>query len=306
MQHGITKLFIGSNNFLEISDREFDEAKVAKQNLLEVLSIEEKFNLILENYAEYENELLTLSLKHMIFSGRDWSSFENEIHIISRRLINLLTICRLYIDQIPHNLNSIYGAGSGKIEMLKGRMSQEYDSNLGYRVLEALRNYVQHRGLPIYRLEYNASRQENTSGIYFKHIITPYLSVSRLKEEKRFKSVVLNELETIRDLIDLKPLVRQYMESLGRVHQFIRELLTNDVTKWDSAILQIQKLYCDQFAEDALGLAVVVQENDSNRAETIQIFDDMIKHRQWLIRKNRMLTHYNSGIISSEARPRDI
>jgi len=95
MQYGITKLLIGSNNCLDISQEEFEEAKIAKHSLVEVLSIEEKHNLILDNYAEYESELLGLGLKRMLFSDRNWSSFESEIHIVGRRLINLLTTCRL-------------------------------------------------------------------------------------------------------------------------------------------------------------------------------------------------------------------
>jgi len=136
--------------------------------------------------------------------------------------------------------------------------------------------------------------------------VTPYLSVSRLKEEKGFKSEVLEELVAIGDLIDLKPLIREYMESIGRVHLFIRELVKNDVRKWDSIIVRIQKLYCDTFGEDAVGLAAVAREATEKLTESVYIFEDVIKHRQWLERKNQSLTHYSSGIVSSESRLRSV
>lgn len=101
---------------------------------------------------------------------------------------------------------------------MKQKKSQEYDSCLGYRVIEALRNYAQHRGLPVHNLQYNSTFHPDSPNDSSEHSITPSLRVSRLKEEKKFKSSVLKELEAIGDLIDLKPLVRQYMESLGRIH----------------------------------------------------------------------------------------
>lgn len=102
MQYGITKRLIGHQNFLEISRENFDEAKMAHDCLGEALRIEEKFNIILENYREFESELLSLCLNFAIFSDRTWSSFQNEIHIVNRRVLNLLTTSRLYVDQIPH------------------------------------------------------------------------------------------------------------------------------------------------------------------------------------------------------------
>src|ERR1044072_2560892 len=117
MQYGITKLVISCNHLLEISRQEFDEARFAKRSLVDALGIEEKLDIVLENYAEYEKELLELSLKNAIFSDRNWSSFQTERRAIDRRLVNLLTACRLYVDQIPHDVNSIYGGGAGKDDL---------------------------------------------------------------------------------------------------------------------------------------------------------------------------------------------
>src|SRR5689334_1349030 len=112
MKYGVTKNHIGFKNFLEITSVEFEAAKNAKQNLIEVLGIEEKFNMILENFEEFERELLEISLRHMLFFNFSWSSFQKNSNTISRRLINLLTTCRLYFDQTPHNIKSIYGNDS--------------------------------------------------------------------------------------------------------------------------------------------------------------------------------------------------
>lgn len=311
MKYGITKLIINCKPLLEISRQEFDDARLIKRSLVKVLSIEEKLDILLESYIEYEKELYALSLKNVIFSHQDWSTFQNDRRVIDRRLINLLTACRLYVDQVIHDIQSIYGDDIGKGTLVKQRMSQEYNSNFAYRVLETFRNYVQHRGLPIYHLSYSADTEENVSGMNVRHTITPSFSVSKIKEDikkdkNKFKQAVLKELETLGDLIDLKPLIRQYMESFGRIHLFIRELLANDLTKWDSTILQIQKSFCESFGENTLGLAIVAYDDSGEIVDSEHIFKDLITHRQWLVQKNSMLTRYNSAIISSESRLRDV
>jgi hypothetical protein len=316
MQYGITKRLIGHQNFLEISREDFDEAKAAHVCLGETLRIEETFNIILENYKEFEGELLSLCLNHAIFSGRTWSSFQNEIHIVNRRVLNLLTTSRLYVDQIPHNVNAIY-RDNQKMALVKQKVSQEDDSNLGYRVIAALRNYTQHRGLPVFQLQYNDALRPDSSDHHLEHTITPSLCVSRLREEKKFKSSVLEELEGTGDLIDLKPLVRQYMESIGRIHLFIRELLTQDIAKWDSTVLELQNLFWERFgsdtsedrgsifSQDNVGLALVTRETNAEVVESVYIIEALIKRREWLVRKNNPLKRYNSAIISSESRPGD-
>jgi hypothetical protein len=231
-------------------------------------------------------------------------------------VLNLLTTSRLYVDQIPHNINGIY-ADKQKMASVERKMAHEYDSNLSYRVIEALRNYAQHRGLPVFQLQYNMPMRLDSSGNQIEYTITPSLCVSRLREEKGFKSSVLNELEGIGDLIDLKPVVRQYMESIGRIHSFVRELLTPDIAKWDSTILKLQDLFWETFGEDTkegrssifsqdnVGLALVAREDSAVVVESVYIIENLIKHREWLVGKYNTLWRYNSATVSSASRPGD-
>lgn len=304
MRYGITKTVLSCNNFIEVSRDEYETARAAKQKLAEALNIEEKINFVLENYVEYEQELLHSSLDYMMFSGRDWSSSIDEIHTINRRLINLLTTCRLYIDQTKHDINSIFEDAS-QLESLKREMSREYDSNFGYRVFEALRNYVQHRSFPIHRMGHASKRIETESGIFVKHTVAPRIDVTRLKEDEKFKRSVLNELQGLGDYVDIKPLLRQYIESLARIHTFIRNLLADKVAEWDDVILGIRKLYQPAHGDDLLGLAIVALDESDKITETVYIFDDLIKRRQWLMQKNRLVMNLSLHIITNEVETDD-
>ena len=217
-----------------ISNKDFDLLRTARTHLFKALSIEEKLNLVLENYAEFEQELFNCSVNNMLFQSGDWSSSIDEIHTVNRRIINLLTTGRLYVDQVFHNICSIYGADSEQEKVVKKQTSQEYDSNLpGYRVMEAMRNYVQHRELPIRGLSKNMRRIENGSEVFMKNTIKLSIDINTLSEDKKFKKKVLTELQSLGESVEFTPLVRQYLGSIGNIHLKIRELLSSDVLVWE-------------------------------------------------------------------------
>jgi hypothetical protein len=156
MRYGITTLVLGSPGLIEISNQDYENIKQARRILFEALYLEEKFDLLTENYIEYETDLLALSTRYMIFRDQNYSWFRREQNLISRRVINLLTACRMYLDQSEHHLHNIYNGDSPKLTDLEVEKSFQYDGHLGYRVMEALRNYVQHRGSPIQTIIFDA------------------------------------------------------------------------------------------------------------------------------------------------------
>jgi hypothetical protein len=207
---------------------------------------------------------------------------------------------RLYIDQVSHNIRSIYGADSEQEKVVKEQTSQEYDSGFpGYRVMEAMRNYVQHRELPIRGLSKNMRRIEKESEVFMKHTIKLSIDINTLNEDKKFKRKILTELQSLGESVELTPLVRQYLGSIGKIHLKIRELLSPDLLAWEKQIQHPLSQYQESTGYVDGLRAVVIDE--SKIAETISIFEDVIKRRQMLENKNRYLTHYSFHFISSEA-----
>jgi hypothetical protein len=58
---------------LALTDQVYESARSAKDGLLAALGMEEKFNLVMENYAEFENDLLRLTSSHVLFPSERWS-----------------------------------------------------------------------------------------------------------------------------------------------------------------------------------------------------------------------------------------
>jgi hypothetical protein len=148
MNFALTNAVLGYSHFVDISKEEYRAIGDSKKCLIEALYIEQKLDMVVEDYFEFEMELLATSTRQMVQWNQDYYWFQEEINRLNRRIVNLLSVCRLYLDQSIHHLSCIYGKEGEKLNNIKKKISREYDSKLGFRVMEAMRNYVQHRGFP--------------------------------------------------------------------------------------------------------------------------------------------------------------
>jgi hypothetical protein len=231
MKFYLTKLIDDKQQFFEISKDDFERLKKSRESLFQALFIEEKLEIILGNYVEYEMELLHSSANQMLFGNQDWIWFTKDINRISRRIINLHTSLRLYIDQLAHHFSTIYGSTHENVSKLKSQISKEYDRNLNYRIMSALQNYVQHRSFPIAGCKYVAKKIENIpEGEPDKlYTLMPYLKLDDLKADKKFKQSVAQEMESLGQAIDIKPIIRGYISSIGNIHNWVRKTLKADI-----------------------------------------------------------------------------
>jgi hypothetical protein len=159
---------------------------------------------------------------------------------------------------------------------------------------------IEYRGLPVHSLSYNGARDERPKRTLVRHICIPNLSVKRIREQGSFKAGVLKELETGGDLVDVKPLVREYIASIARVHEGLRNRMKTDVEAWDQTTGFVEARFRGRFGDDLVGLAVVVQDDNLRVKESAEIFEDLISRRRCLEQKNRSMSQLRSQYVSSE------
>ncbi len=299
MEYEIVKLN-GRAYSKKIDQAEFENLKVVMENLIEALSIEEKLNLVLENFAEFERDMLEISLNQMIFPSDTWSSLMTRLHTINRRLLNLLAACRLYVDHIPQNLAAIYGKNAEATQAFAEIKSQEYDSIIGYRVMEAIRNYAQHRNLPIGGISLPASRVDRPAGAVWVQTVVPYIDVTELENDKNFKPAVLGELKAQGDKAEIKLYVRQYIESIGRIHELVRQSLAPDLKKWDETVSSMLEAVKQASGEQVHAVVAFAIDENQVKPQQVTVFTDPIERRRWLEEKNRRLTHFTYHVVTSE------
>ena len=100
----LTRWTLGSPPNIEIDAARYGALKDAVEAQRIALGLEEKIHLVIANYEEFEREILTLTLVHMVHHNPNWSSMSTARLLLDRRIVNLLSTCRLYVDQVKHSV----------------------------------------------------------------------------------------------------------------------------------------------------------------------------------------------------------
>ena len=269
-----------------ITESQYLAGRTAHDVIFFGLGIEQKFNILLANYEEFESELLTRTLQRSLYDPMSWGSFKEDVDAITRRIVNLLSSGRLYTDHLRHDISGAFGQSSPESTRVLALFPSEYDSSLGYRVGEALRNFIQHRGFPISTIRYENSRLKEKNDI-IRSGVAIEMSVVALKVAGGFKSTVLKELEEIGDTHNLIFFLRKWVQSLGRIHRSYQEIVTGKLDEADRQFKNLIELAASEY-DSVVGLiAARVDEPFSGYRDDYFIFDEPTKHRVKLQERNR-------------------
>jgi len=201
---------------IELTEKEFLEIKNAKKTLRCALAIEEKFEILLSNLKELEVEIADeTSSNQALMSTSYTGSFSFRI-LLERRLANLLTSTKTYVDQVPSNVRDSFVESTGILEDVKKYFCDAYDSSIDYRIMEMLRNHVQHNGIAIHSVQHNLKRTENG----MKNEVLALSKKSELVQNRKNKKTTLNEIP---DSINLLSSCQEYVSKLAEVHRKIRD-----------------------------------------------------------------------------------
>jgi hypothetical protein len=150
---------------VEIDVKRFEAVESAKNVCLFALGLEEKFQLVVDNYIEWETELLKQAQASILRQTNKFEAMQHRI-VLARRLTNVLTGFRLFVDQADHALSKIFGNPSDELQTIKQFKAKLYDNCFGYRFLEALRNHVQHCDFPKFVFLDEAGLKQRTVELY--------------------------------------------------------------------------------------------------------------------------------------------
>jgi hypothetical protein len=309
----LKRYVLGRQPSVSISRAEYDEILDARRNVLEHLALEDLFDLLMGNYEEFERELLSLALHIATFAVtlHDWSDGVDSVQLVARRFANVLTTTHAYCDQVPHSISSLFGGDSRELETVREYFRQEHASVFGYRVCVELRRYMQHRGTVVHQLNRVGSWVTRPDGHRVRvYAVFPQVNVRRLREDAKIKAAVLADLDVDGEvtltgdrLRDLRPFVREYVSSLGRVHLKVRQLVGENAARHDAVIVRAIERFSEVAGTDAeSGLAAMeLNEQDllDGRYPTF-VMREPIDRRRSLETRNHLPTHFDSQVISNE------
>lgn len=228
----------GNHTSKNIGEPRYEKLLFAKKAITLVLLIEEAFDIVIDNYLEFENALLQTSSNNLVRFSFSIEQFTSARSLLNRLFINLLSVGSAYLGQVTIFLDSYWVDDKSKQTKIKKCICQNYDNHLGYRVLCALRNHVQHFGWPIHSVQYNIKLVGKNNDQRFLHTTVPYLKTQYLTENKGFKRNILLELEKIEEIngIDIRPLIREYIEALSDIHTSLRAAILLDMQLAENVI----------------------------------------------------------------------
>lgn len=166
------------------------------------------YKQLCDSYDEYRKYVA-----HLTESSRTKSPTTIEMREIYHKADNLFSALRAFDDRTKHNLSERYGKKSDQFTQFEAALSYEFDNVFAYRLCYQLRNYSQHAGTPITKIE-SSAHLENEVPVSFLQISIDTRVL--LAKYDRWQSKVKKELQQINGVIPLDTIFKSLMRSCSR------------------------------------------------------------------------------------------
>lgn len=303
MEFGLKRLVMGSSSFLPISPEQYQEIAQARTIIREALNLEQKFEFVVENYVEFEETLFKSGIHDIVLGMRGYQWFHLNRATFDRRIMNLLTTAISYTDSAKHHLNIIFSRDRDKVNPVMESYSAEYDSRIGFRTMCKLRNFVQHQGLPVHGSTFHSCwiERDGERKAINRNTVDPYIRPDELRSGD-FNKTILKELEELGEKIDLKFLVRDYVEGLSAAHATVRQYISESVITSNHVLESTIKYFQDELPAEKsiLGLAAVRRNENGSYEDDLAIIRDPNEYRAYLEKKNPSMVNLTRRYVSSE------
>lgn len=307
MKYYLWKAVVSPAPKLSISKNEYDRLLQSWISLAEIASLEEEWDSLIQNYIELELEMIRSAMNTMVLSHEDYHEANQTRLSFARRLSNLMQSCKSYLDHTPHHLNRLMT--NGLETKFRRVISAAYDASFSYRFMDALRNYAQHRGLPLHGATFDSgwtgdfANNGQDKGL-LRHSSYATIDLLKIRADKKFKASVLTELANSPDQLDVSILVREYVEMLADVHDSVRSLIVRELYDASNAISTAINQYAALNSGDVVGLSVAEFGDEGEGATAYQhIFEDLFDRIKRLIQRNGNLVNLRLRYVSSEITP---
>lgn len=309
MVHRLAVWAVGHGPGVEISEEIYQGGREALDRGSMAVSIEEKLEILIENLEEYERDVLGIAVRRAIRPDLREPAFFSDQQLIIRRAVNFLSAARLYRDHVFHVLSRPPMQGAALFA--KDQFRKAYDSSQDYRIVEALRNQVQHRAFPVHLVHWIARKEQaGQPEERTRFLVEPKLTVQRLSAEGGFKETVLKELEKAGiEELSVTPLFRAYIDKIAAIHSAIRQIFAIFTESDLQKIASLLELARTTLNSDGTGL--VIATSGGRQGEEEPEGDDLVEDkrfvspRAWLrwrdlVEKNQHLSGLSRRYASAE------
>ncbi|EOY4517333.1 hypothetical protein ACP51X_004475 [Vibrio vulnificus] len=185
-------------------------------------------NIIAVNTNELEGYLEENKLHKDLYESRHGQNLQMEIQ---RLYLNLASSQRAFVDTLRKTISA--RGREEHLEIFEKSLSAQYDNNLGYQLIDGLRNFAQHQTLlPV-------TIRQSGSELRFKVERNVILNSDGISPSLR------KALEVNTD-IDLHDLLPRWRESYSELHEIIRYLFIDMALEACDKLISISSLSSDE------------------------------------------------------------
>lgn len=244
-----------------ITNDEFIQLQKDYELILRKIWINEKYNMILDNYYEIELEVLEAENRLMEIEDKKQMISIGQKYIVdlNRKLSNFLCSVRMYIDQTQHDLSSMNMELCTK-EMFHQFTSCQYDLSIGFQIMELLRNYIQHQGLIIDGLTIIKPMIPKSQNEFIGLIIE--IDYKKLRSIDKYSKKIKLDLmlkNTCSKKFNIMWFLQEYVSGVISVHKQLCDKL--DLILKESS-LRIEKILQDKYNNIPKEIGVFCEENE--------------------------------------------
>ncbi|MBH2024822.1 MAG: hypothetical protein I8H78_10485 [Flavobacteriales bacterium] len=187
------------------------------------------FSIVEQNYNEFDSQLKSNTVELIKGSGSPLKPNEeilNKIMInLNRLLLNYLSSYRVLIDHIPRLLNQYQRIS------LKAFLSEIFDKNFEYRFCDQLRNFAQHKNLPI--TKFGCEADISLAKVFYLIDIESLLS-----QDYHWRFETRRDMEKYND-IDSLSLISSHYQIIKEIRSFVFIFFESDFFSASSYLEEI-------------------------------------------------------------------
>ncbi|WP_426683519.1 hypothetical protein ABFU84_02140 [Xanthomonas translucens pv. undulosa] len=173
---------LGAFPSLEISEERYLSLCQSRRTLSNALLCEEAYDLLVSNHEEFERELADIAVGQMMRSEYSYEAFFAIKSVLARRVANLVTAGRIYVDQAPRYHANTMGSRA-ELRFARTAMNREYDRSFAYRFMETYRNHIQHYSATVDSMALGGERDRKTQ--QRAYVVEPYAERAKLGLNKK-------------------------------------------------------------------------------------------------------------------------
>jgi len=300
---------IGSRGAVDIDEAQYLAIRQAGDGVDLLASIEEKFDILFENFIELEEEISRIVLHEMYRSLNSYPELQTLRVRISRRVVNLLTAGRLYTDQLQGDLKR--GRKLGLAVDVEALVEAARNGSFEFRLVEAIRNVVQHRALPVdaYRFggrwldEDGRPWKAPLEAKFLRHSADFYIRSATLQNDRLLDRKFLATVAKRGEQISLLPVLRAYMDAIGRIHEQVRKSTEAKREEWRGLIQNAMAVYSDAYPAEGRPIGLQAGRKGSGHAlsDKVDVFESPFEHLDAFLAKNRNLGNVSTRFMTTQA-----